>query len=158
MTVVIIMMVIKAIMRRILSAIKNLEKWAEEEPEKKELTNQTQEQTGTTEVHSIWDYLDIKENTQATHLVSTVGFEEWVEMLEIKRRIRELFGLEYKNERSLYPYIKTLVDCGLFESTDIGGKRKWKKKALLLKLKQKTEQNKQEEAVSEKNQKEKSSN
>ena len=57
-------------------------------------------------------------------------------MDEIKRRIRELFSIEYKNDRSLYPYIKTLVDVGLLESISVGGKRKWRKKELIMKIKE----------------------
>lgn len=89
------------------------------------------------EIHSIWDYLKFIENTQAFHLTSVIGFEEWVSMEEIKRRVKELFSVEYKNERSLYPYIKTLVDCGLFEVSNIGGKRKWRRKELLIVVKAK---------------------
>ena len=87
------------------------------------------------EIHSIWDYLKFVENTQAFHLVSVIGFEEWVSMEEIKRRVKELFSVEYKNDRSLYPYIKTLVDCGLFDVSNVGGKRKWRRKELLVVVK-----------------------
>ena len=96
---------------------------------------QTQE---TEEIHNVWDYLKFTENTQAFHLASVIGFEEWVSMDEIKRRVKELFNAEYKNDRSLYPYIKTLVDCGLIEISNIGGKRKWRRKELLIAIKQKT--------------------
>jgi hypothetical protein len=91
------------------------------------------------EYHSIWNFLDIKENTQAFHLKEVIGFEEWVDMEEIRRRIFELFGIQYKNERSLYPHLKTLVDLGLFETTDVGGRRKWRKKDQYLKIKAKKE-------------------
>ncbi|MFH1240669.1 MAG: hypothetical protein V1672_05685 [Candidatus Diapherotrites archaeon] len=87
------------------------------------------------EIHSIWDYLKFHEHTQAHHLVNVVGFDEWVSMEEIRRRVRELFSVEYKNERSLYPYIKTLVDIGLMETSNVGGKRKWRKKDLMIKIK-----------------------
>jgi len=86
------------------------------------------------EVHSLWDYLKIREHTQAFHIISVVGFEEWVPMDEILRRVRELFGIEYKNERSLYPYVKTLVDCGLMETTNFGGKQRWRRKDLIVKI------------------------
>ena len=86
------------------------------------------------EVHNFWDYLKFQENTQAHHLASILNFEEWLEMEEIRRRISELFGITYKNERSLYPYLKTLVDIGLVEGSNIGGRRKWRKKALLIKF------------------------
>lgn len=87
------------------------------------------------EIHSLWDYIQFRENTQAHHLTTVIGFEEFVDMDEIRRRIQELFHIEYKNERSLYPYLKTLVDIGLFETIDVGGKRKWRKKAGLLRKK-----------------------
>ena len=86
------------------------------------------------EVHNFWDYLKFQENTQAHHLASTLNFEEWLDMEEIRRRVAELFGITYKNERSLYPYLKTLVDIGLVEGSNIGGRRKWRKKALLIKF------------------------
>ena len=86
------------------------------------------------EVHSIWDYLKIREHTQAYHIISIVGFEEWISMDEILRRIKEIFGIEYKNERSLYPYIKTLVDCGLMETTNFGGKQRWRRKDLIVRV------------------------
>jgi len=87
------------------------------------------------EIHSIWDYLKFHDHTQAHHLVNVVGFDEWVSMDEIRRRVGDLFSVEYKNERSLYPYIKTLVDIGLMETSNVGGKRKWRKKDLMIKLK-----------------------
>ncbi|MBU0635819.1 hypothetical protein KKE06_02225 [Candidatus Micrarchaeota archaeon] len=102
------------------------------------------------EIHSIWDFLVLRENTQAFHLTQVIGFDEWVEMEEIRRRILELFGIHYKNERSLYPHLKTLSDLGLFETTDTGGKRKWRKKVLLVRLrKKKTKKEQVEEAIEE---------
>ncbi|MDO8647364.1 MAG: hypothetical protein Q7R70_03040 [Candidatus Diapherotrites archaeon] len=95
------------------------------------------------EIHSVWDYLKFVENTQAFHLTSVIGFEEWITMGEIKRRIKELFTVEYENERSLYPYIKTLVDCGLFEVSNVGGKRKWRRKELLIIVKKKKKETEQ---------------
>jgi hypothetical protein len=89
------------------------------------------------EIHNLWDFLDFLPNTQAFHLTKVIGFEEWVTMDEIRRRIMELFNVNYKNERSLYAYIKTMVDCGLLETTSIGGKRKWRKRDLIVKLKKK---------------------
>jgi DNA-binding PadR family transcriptional regulator len=53
-------------------------------------------------------------------------------MEEILRRVKELFGIEYQNERSLYPYLKTLVDSGLLEASVVGGKMRWKKKSLMI--------------------------
>ena len=87
------------------------------------------------EIHSVWDYIKLNENTQAFHLSAVLGFEEWISMDEILRRIKELFGMDYKNDRSLYPYIKTLVDIGLVETTNVGGKKRWRKKDILIKVK-----------------------
>ncbi len=89
------------------------------------------------EIHSIWDYIRFVEQSQAHHICSILGFDEWVDMEEILRRIKEIFGAEYKNERSLYPYVKTLVDTGLVETTAFGGKRKWRKKEVLIKIQKK---------------------
>lgn len=86
------------------------------------------------EIHSVWDYIKFVEQSQAHHICSVLGFEEWVTMEEILRRIKEIFGVEYKNERSLYPYIKTLVDCGFLETTAFGGKMKWRKKEVIIKI------------------------
>lgn len=87
------------------------------------------------EIHSVWDYLRFQEHTQAFHITNVVGFDEWVAMDEIRRRVTDLFNVSYKNERSLYPYIKTLVDIGLMETSNVGGKRKWRKKDLMIKIK-----------------------
>lgn len=81
----------------------------------------------------IWHYIKPKENTQAYHVLSVVKFEEWADMDEIRKRIKDLFFIEYQHEKSLYPYIKTLVDIGLLETNSVGGKRKWKKKELVIK-------------------------
>jgi hypothetical protein len=86
------------------------------------------------EVHSIWDFLQFNEHTQAFHLASVIRFDEWATMDEIRRRIFELFQIDYENERSLYPYLKTMVDIGIIETNNIGGKRKWRKKDLLIKI------------------------
>ena len=91
------------------------------------------------EIHSIWNYLKAAENTQAGHILAVLGFEEWISMDEILRRIKEIFRMDYKNDRSLYPYIKTLVDIGLVETTSVGGRKKWRKKDVLIKLAAKTE-------------------
>ncbi|PIN85700.1 MAG: hypothetical protein COV47_00865 [Candidatus Diapherotrites archaeon CG11_big_fil_rev_8_21_14_0_20_37_9] len=95
------------------------------------------------EIHSVWDYLKFQENTQAFHIISVIGFEEWVSMEEILRRIKELFGMDYKNMRSLYPYIKTLVDCGIIETSNVGGKKRWRKKDILIKIKTKKQEEKE---------------
>ena len=86
------------------------------------------------EIRSIWDFLQFNEHTQAFHLASVIRFDEWATMDEVRRRIFELFQVDYENERSLYPYLKTMVDIGLFETNNIGGKRKWRKKDLLIKI------------------------
>jgi len=93
------------------------------------------------EIHSLWNYFKISENSQAAHLSAVVGFYEWITMEDIRNKIKEFFGIEYKNERSLYPYIKTFVDLGLFETTDIGGRRKWRKKEVIIRTKSKKEDN-----------------
>ena len=96
------------------------------------------------EIHSVWDYINLSENTQAAHISAIVGFDEWVSMEEILRRIKEVFRMEYKNDRSLYPYIKTLVDVGLLETSTVGGRKKWRKKDILIKLKGKSREEEKE--------------
>lgn len=86
------------------------------------------------ELHDLWQYMKFKENSQAFYLDNVVSFDEWVSMDEIRRRIKELYFVNYKNERSLYPYIKTMVDMGLFEISDAGGKRQWRKKPFFIEL------------------------
>jgi len=102
------------------------------------------------EIRSIWDFLQFNEHTQAFHLASVIRFDEWATMDEIRRRIFELFQVDYENERSLYPYLKTMVDIGLFETNNIGGKRKWRKKDLLIKIeKEEKEAEKQAQKAAE---------
>jgi hypothetical protein len=108
------------------------------EPAKQDLYKA--EESTDKEIKSVWDILQFNENTQAFHLSSVIRFDEWVDMDEIRRRIMELFQINYENERSLYPYLKTLVDVGLVETNSIGGKRKWRKKDLLIKIERKKEQ------------------
>lgn len=81
----------------------------------------------------IWQYIKPKENTQAEHILSVVSFDDWQDMDDIRKAIKNKFFIEYKHEKSLYPYIKTLVDIGLLEISSVGGKRKWKKKELSIK-------------------------
>ena len=102
-------------------------------------TNETTE-----EIHSIWDYLKLNENTQAAHIIAVLGFDEWISMEEIMRRVREVFHVDYQNDRSLYPYVKTLVDIGIVETQSAGGKKKWRKRDLLVKLKRKVEEAEEE--------------
>ena len=104
------------------------------EQKKAQTTTIYENQEERQEIHSIWDYLKFQENTQAFHITNVLGFEEWIPMDEILRRIKEIFGMDYKNQRSLYPYIKTLVDCGLVETSSVGGKKKWRKKDTLIKI------------------------
>lgn len=82
---------------------------------------------------NIWHYIKPKENTQAYHVLGVIKSEEWIDMDEVRKRIKDLFFIEYQHEKSLYPYIKTLVDIGLLETNSVGGKRKWKKKELIIK-------------------------
>lgn len=101
------------------------------------------------EIRSIWDFLQFNEHTQAFHLASVIRFDEWATMDEIRRRIFELFQIDYENERSLYPYLKTMVDIGLIETNNIGGKRKWRKKDLLIKIEKEEKEEKKEEIKQE---------
>ncbi len=128
---------IKDILNRIFSVFKQ----TKQEPEK---TIYEHEEKTISKIYSLWDYIKLVDNTQAHHILSVIGFDEWVPMDEIKRRINELFSIDYKNDRSLYPYIKTLVDVGLLESSNVGGKRKWRKRELILKLKEKIEEKEEE--------------
>lgn len=82
---------------------------------------------------NVWQYIIPKENTQAEHILSVINLDDWEDMDEIRKRIKEKFSIEYKHEKSLYPYIKTLVDISLLETSSVGGKRKWRKKNLLIK-------------------------
>lgn len=142
-------MVIKRIVKTLLKIGVRIKQWAEEE---ERLYDEKEEPETEREVRSLWDFLSFAENTQAYHLVNVIGFDEWVDMQEIRRRIKELFGMEYKNERSLYPYLKTLVDINLIETTNIGGRRKWRKKELLFEIvsEKKTEKGDKKEKQKEK--------
>ena len=120
---------------RIVKKIQNFFKKLLNKEEKKTILYEFEESKEPEHFVSIWDYLPFRENTQASHLSKVIGFEEWVSMKEIFRRIKELFGIEYKNDKSLYPYLKTLTDIGLFETNDVGGQRKWRKKEIIIKVK-----------------------
>ncbi|MBN2067133.1 MAG: hypothetical protein JW744_01555 [Candidatus Diapherotrites archaeon] len=133
------MMIFKKMIRAVIGAFKRADKWSSEE-DKKIYIEQGQQPKKAEEIHSVWDYLKFKENTQAFHLSSVLGFEEWVDMQEIRRRVKEIFNVEYKNERSLYPYLKTMDDIGLMESTNVGGKRQWRKRDIIIKRKEQEEQ------------------
>ncbi len=144
-------MVIKKLVRSFLGVFKSIYVWAETEDKTKQKSqpynsqntveesqkrvgglNERLEKQDVKTVRSVWDYLRFNENTQAYHLNAVINFDEWIDMDEIRRRILELFGVEYKNEKSLYPYVKTLTDVGLFETVSAGGRRKWRKKSNLI--------------------------
>lgn len=135
---------------KFIKKILNLEKTNENieiTPKSEEIYNKSENETKEIEIVSIWDILKSIEHTQANHLVSVIPFDEWITMNEIRRRIWDIFQIEYKNDRSLYPYLKTMVDLGLIETSNIGGKRKWRKKDLLIK---KTEKKKEKEKIEQK--------
>ncbi|HIH15884.1 MAG TPA: hypothetical protein HA252_00580 [Candidatus Diapherotrites archaeon] len=96
---------------------------------------------------NLWDYLAFKENTQAQHIVAVLGFEEWIPMEELCRRIIEVFAVEYENDRSLYPYVKTLVDAGLLETIRTERKQKWRKRALFFRLLKKRQDREETETI-----------
>lgn len=124
-------MVVKTIIRALIKIGGKIKNWAVEEPQESLYKTKPSDELPERELRSIWDFLSFNENTQAYHLVNVLGFDEWIDMVEIRRRIKEIFGVEYKNERSLYPYLKTLVDINLVETMNVGDRRKWRKKELL---------------------------
>jgi hypothetical protein len=124
----------KVVMMGIIETIKQILGIGSKVAEIKPQTIQVSDSKKGVEVRSIWDFLQFNEHTQAFHLASVIRFDEWVTMDEVRRRIFDLFQVDYENERSLYPYLKTMVDVGLIESNNIGGKRKWRKKDLLIKI------------------------
>lgn len=140
-TVIIVIMVIKTLVGAIFKTFEKIKNWAE--IEEKIYESQGEEK----EIYSLWDFLSFAENTQAYHLVNVIGFDEWVNMEEIRRRIKEIFSIEYKNEKSLYPYLKTLTDINLFESTNIGGRKKWRKKELFFELEIDKEEGKEKSKI-----------
>ena len=148
-------MPIKRVIRSLFGIIKRVEGWSQR-PEENTIYKETQAEEEKHTIISVWDTLRFKENTQAYHLNGVAGFDEWVDMEEIRRRIFEIFGAEYKNFRSLYPYLKTLVDLGLMETTSAGGRRKWRKVALLVSVKEKIGEKK--EIIIENKKKKKSEN
>ena len=146
------MMVIKILIRSLFNAMNKIKTWSETEKTKEEkpiyanpsetLFSETPDELDCAldtvlekkTVFSLWDFVSFKEGSQAEHLISVVGFDEWLSMDEIRHRIESFLGVAYKNQRSLYPYIKTLVDCGFFDATSVGGIRKWRKKDYLIDL------------------------
>ncbi len=135
-------MVFKRVVRGIIGFFRRMDDWSAQSKEKVYEAEEVGEESSVDEIHNVWDYLKFRPNTQAFHLASALGFEDWVDMNEIRRRIKELFGVEYKNERSLYPYLKTLTDIGLMESTSIGGRMQWRKYDLLVKVEKKQREKK----------------
>ena len=128
-------MVLKSLIRGLSNALNRLQNWAAESKYEAGSNTKTEPDPNTgRKVLSLWDFVDFQVDTQADHLIKVVGFEEYVDMDEIRRRIREVLQIEYKNERSLYPYIKTLTDTGFFETSNVGGRRKWRKKELLFEI------------------------
>jgi hypothetical protein len=81
---------------------------------------------------TIWDIIKINEDTQAEHLLKSIPTDQWVTMDEIKKKILLEFNIEYKNDKSLYPYLKTLVDINLIKINNTGKKRSWKKNIIIL--------------------------
>ena len=129
-------MLLKKLIGKMFQALEHIKEWAETG----ELIYQKEDEETSKGIYSLWDFLSFSENTQAFHLVNVIGFDEWVDMEEIRRRIKEVFSIEYKNEKSLYPYLKTMTDINLFETTSIGGRRKWRKKNLLFEIEMKNEE------------------
>ncbi len=101
------------------------------------------------EIDSLWNYIHALQNTQAYYLIETINFEEWTTMDEIRDKIKLYYGAEFKNQKSLYPYLKTLVDIGFIETNNIDGKKKWKKKEILLKIAKKKKEVEEIEAKSD---------
>jgi hypothetical protein len=84
------------------------------------------------EINTIWDIIKIKENTQAEHITKSISADKWVTMDELRQNIKIQFNVEYVNEKSLYPYLKTLVDINLIKMNNIGKKRSWKKNIIII--------------------------
>jgi len=85
-----------------------------------------------TKINTIWDVIKIKENTQAEHIINCLVEDQWIDMEELKQRIKLQYNIEYQNEKSLYPYIKTLTDINLIKHNNAGKKRTWKKNIVLI--------------------------
>ncbi len=139
-------MPLKRLIRRIFRLFKRVDQWSQE-PKDRSIYVEPEEAEETQTLLSVWDILRFRDNTQAYHLNGVLGFDEWVDMEEVRRRIYEIFGVEYKNFRSLYPYLKTLVDLGLMETTSVGGRRKWRKVALLVSVREKDAGNAEKKEV-----------
>ncbi|HPC10436.1 MAG TPA: hypothetical protein PLN85_05150 [archaeon] len=83
-------------------------------------------------ITTIWDILKIKENTQAEHIIKSIPTDRWIDMDEIKHNIKLQFNVEYLNDKSLYPYLKTLTDINLIKINNTGKKRTWKKNIIII--------------------------
>jgi hypothetical protein len=127
-------MVFKKIVRKLIGLLDGARNWSQESKTIENLHERSSETEEKKKIFSLWDFVDFQADTQADHLAKVVGFEEFVDMDEIRRRIHELMQIEYKNERSLYPYIKTLADLGFFETNNVGGRRKWRKREMLFEI------------------------
>jgi hypothetical protein len=137
----------KLIIRKVFRSLRSIQEWADEgtanensiqnktitkiQQNNKNVNQVTQMSVPQYKVINVWNYLKFKEGSQAHHITKILDFEEWIPMDEILRRVNELFGVQYQNERSLYPYLKTLVDAGLLEASMLGGKMRWRKKNLM---------------------------
>jgi len=84
------------------------------------------------EINTIWDIIKIKENTQAEHIIKSMPPDKWITMDELRQNIKLNFNIEYTNEKSLYPYLKTLVDINLIRMNNVGKKRTWKKNIIII--------------------------
>ncbi|MBM3281844.1 MAG: hypothetical protein FJY86_00700 [Candidatus Diapherotrites archaeon] len=138
---------IKLLLRTVFRSLRSIQDWADEGAENERTYQNSQiniNQQNNKNINQIskmsvpqyrvinvWNYLTFKEGSQAHHITKILDFEEWIPMEEILRRVNELFGIQYQNERSLYPYLKTLVDAGLLEASMLGGKMRWRKKNLM---------------------------
>ncbi len=138
---------IKLLLRTVFRSLRSIQDWADEGTgnertyQNNQFNNNSQNNKNVNQITklsvpqykviNVWNYLTFKEGSQAHHITKVLDFEEWIPMEEILRRVNELFGIQYQNERSLYPYLKTLVDAGLLEASMQGGKMRWRKKNLM---------------------------
>lgn len=83
-------------------------------------------------INTIWDIIKARENTQAEHIINCLPDDEWIDMVDLKNRIKLQYNVEYQNEKSLYPYIKTLTDINLVKVNNSGKKRTWKKNIIII--------------------------
>ncbi|MFA5745359.1 MAG: hypothetical protein WC932_00665 [archaeon] len=83
-------------------------------------------------INTIWDIIKARENTQAEHIINCLPDDEWIDMEDLKNRIKLQYNIEYQNEKSLYPYIKTLTDINLIKLNNTGKKRTWKKNVIII--------------------------